>query len=1145
MNLNRYIILTILVISFTFVFFVPTTSVQAAPVVGYPVQVTQPDGTTLDLFVTGDEYYRWLHDADGYTIIRDQTSGYYVYAGLVRGRFVPTGYVVGTVDPVDVGLTPNLHESGEVINHVAAASQEEMWDAFGTIEAAPTSGTIENVVIFVRFSDQSEFTATVASMDYVFNTGNTGYGSMKDYYDEVSYGDLNVNSTFYPDPGASPTVISYQDSHPRSYYMPYDASTNPGGYNGSTERREREHTLVVNAVQYTDDSDYPAADDIDADGDGVVDAVTLWINGSADSDSDILWFHSWSLYSPITTTINGKQVGRYAFQFNGAGTYVLSHEMFHVLGAPDLYHYSYDPLNPVHQWDLMATPMHPPVHMGCYMKYKYGNWIDSIPELTIPGTYSVNPLTSASDNCYRIGSPYSGTEFFLVEFRKEGSSIYEASLPGEGLLVYRIDTEEEGNASGPPDEVYIYRPNGTTGVDGQPGEANFSTEESRSSINDSTNPSSFLTTGGVGGLNLCSIGSSAGGTISFTYGSCGGLTPPSTFSKSSPTNGTTEVSTTPTLDWSDATSAISYSYCIDETGNDTCDGSWTYAGSNSTTTLTSSLACNTTYEWLVKANNIGGGRIADAGNEGWIFTTGTSGDCYEDDDVYIDANPITSGVPQDHRIDPLNDVDWVRFTLTETSAVTLETTGAPGGDTYLRLYESNGTTQITANDDKNFGTGDYYSLINIPCDSTVPPTLTAGTYYVKVEDVWDDPQTGDYQLAFDATSCSAGDAYEDDDSFIQANEIGDGETQDHSILPAGDEDFVWFDLAAAFNSISLNTGGSGDTQLYLYDSTFTQIDYDDDGLGALSLIEHSCRPGDALPAGSYFAKVTEFGGTIDAYTLNFSTSPCLYAYLPVLLNPPVAPQSFGKTSPANGAGGQPTSLLLDWEDASGAVEYQYCFDNDSSGDCHGSWVTTGTDTEAGPLSFSSSTSYRWQVRAINGPYTTYANSGSMWTFTTGAGGSTIFEGFEDGTLPSTGWSLSSTNTSHTWGINSSNPHSGILHAYIPWDYVQDEVLLSPSFTTSGGTVSFYSAGSPYWCRDDYNNCDLEVWLVKGSWDAGSPGDDILLGLADPDWTEVTTYTHSTFNFTAYVSGGLTIKIGIRYVGDNGDNVSLDDITITY
>ena len=43
-----------------------TQIAHAAPLINVPVTVTQPDGEELHIFASGDEYYNWLHDAQGY-----------------------------------------------------------------------------------------------------------------------------------------------------------------------------------------------------------------------------------------------------------------------------------------------------------------------------------------------------------------------------------------------------------------------------------------------------------------------------------------------------------------------------------------------------------------------------------------------------------------------------------------------------------------------------------------------------------------------------------------------------------------------------------------------------------------------------------------------------------------------------------------------------------------------------------------------------------------------------------------------------------------------------------------------------------------------------------------------------------------------
>ena len=55
-------------------------NVHAAYLRNIPMTVTQPDGTILQCFASGDEFFNYLHDADGFTIIQHPQTGYYVYA---------------------------------------------------------------------------------------------------------------------------------------------------------------------------------------------------------------------------------------------------------------------------------------------------------------------------------------------------------------------------------------------------------------------------------------------------------------------------------------------------------------------------------------------------------------------------------------------------------------------------------------------------------------------------------------------------------------------------------------------------------------------------------------------------------------------------------------------------------------------------------------------------------------------------------------------------------------------------------------------------------------------------------------------------------------------------------------------------------
>ena len=486
-------------------------SLQAAYLTNVPVKVSQPDGQVLNLFASGDEYYNWLHDKNGFTIMQDPGNGYYVYALKVSGDLVPSSLLPGKdVDPEVFGLQKQALTDPE-----RRPAPEDIFHKPAIIVNAPHSGTLNNIVIFIRFSDESEFTDSISSYNSLFNTATAGANSMRNYFYEVSYNALTIPSTFYPTPGT--TVISFQDSQPRNYYQPYNATTNPGGY--TSDRTAREHNLLKRAVDYVNGlGQFPSGASIDSDGDGYVDNICFIVSGTPGAWSSLLWPHRWSLYS-VSAYIDGKRVYDYNFQLQTAtlswGVGVLSHEMFHSLGSPDLYHYTDNGIAPVGGWDVMEDNANPPQHMLTHMKWKYGKWLSAVPQITASGTYTLNPTTSATNNCYKIASPNSATQYFMVEYRKR-TSTFENSIPGEGLLVYRINTAATGNASGPPDEVYIYRPNGTNSVNGTVSQANFSANAGRTAINDTTNPSSFLSDGTAGGLNISNV-TAADSTISFDY----------------------------------------------------------------------------------------------------------------------------------------------------------------------------------------------------------------------------------------------------------------------------------------------------------------------------------------------------------------------------------------------------------------------------------------------------------------------------------------------------------------------------------------------------------------------------------------------------------------------------------------------------
>ncbi len=95
------------------------------------------------------------------------------------------------------------------------------------------------------------------------------------------------------------------------------------------------------------------------------------------------------------------------------------------------------------------------------------------------------------------------------------------------------------------------------------------------------------------------------------------------------------------------------------------------------------------------------------------------------------------------------------------------------------------------------------------------------------------------------------------------------------------------------------------------------------------------------------------------------------------------PGAFAKTSPTSGLTGQSTSPTLSWGASSGVTAYEYCYDTTNDNACT-NWVSNGTGVSKTLSGLSLNTTYYWQVRAVNGAGTTYANGNAtaFWSFTT-------------------------------------------------------------------------------------------------------------------------------------------------------------------
>ena len=369
--------------------------------------------------------------------------------------------------------------------------------------------TLTNLVIFIRFADDEEFTETIEPIDQMFNDTTPNNISVHNYFKTTTYGKINYH-TVYTNNIQDTAIISYQDPYPRSYFQPQN-DTNPDGY---TDQVIREFEMLARALRYVDSLNL-VDDSINLDGnnDGLIDNISFILKGGVGDWNDLLWPHMnfFSAYYaglPEEIYINGKLPRCYNFEFANSGYYfsanVFSHEMGHSLGIPDFYHYySYNDIYPVYLWDQMAQ--NNLQQISTIIKYKFLGIVEEPIEITEDGHYVLNSNTSSDhNNCYFIRSSIDPDQWFTFEYRH--SSDFMENVPRSGVIIGRWydnvnldDLYDGGNGMfdfyEKPHTYWVFRPGSSIDtINGNVSAAAFG-YGNRKSFGPNTNPHPFLTDG--------------------------------------------------------------------------------------------------------------------------------------------------------------------------------------------------------------------------------------------------------------------------------------------------------------------------------------------------------------------------------------------------------------------------------------------------------------------------------------------------------------------------------------------------------------------------------------------------------------------------------------------------------------------------
>lgn len=405
-----------------------------------PAKVIQPNGNNITVFLKGDERLHWNEDDAGYLITKSEVTNAWVYAVVDNGLIQQTPYVVGAINPAMLGLSKN-----EFLKLKPTDKQyKDPMSAKDLSAQVITTGAMKNLVVLVNFSD---LTIPYSRQQYDDLFNKTGYtydgavGSVKDFYHEVSYNALTVDSVV-----VEPVTLDYG----YAYYGGNDSSGN--------DLRPRE--MVQQALAKLKARGFNFQQ-VDSDGDGWIDGLTIIHAGGGEeysgNDGNYIWSHKWSLIS--TVTYDGVKMKEYHTEPARRGwdsspstqgitrIGVICHEHGHFLGLPDLYDTTYNSYG-AGDFCLMAggswggNSGHRPTHMSAWCKVKLG-WVT--PTLVSPnGTQTINTFATTGQ-IYKAETTCGSKQYFLIENRQGVG--FDASVPGSqrGLLIWHVDENKTSN----------------------------------------------------------------------------------------------------------------------------------------------------------------------------------------------------------------------------------------------------------------------------------------------------------------------------------------------------------------------------------------------------------------------------------------------------------------------------------------------------------------------------------------------------------------------------------------------------------------------------------------------------------------------------------------------------------------------------
>ncbi|MCM1495532.1 MAG: DUF4214 domain-containing protein [Bacteroides sp.] len=407
-----------------------------------------------------------------------------------------------------------------------------------TVKAAVAPSKMANLVLFISFSDtetdywnleEYEGHSKLRGEEIydLYNVTESGMGtlSVKDYFSLVSCGKFEIENIMPQMTGEQHTIVPITLDKNTEYY-------NSGG----------EYSLLKEAAEQLNQNGewlgkLPAT--LDYDGNGFIDNVTFLV-ASPETDRDTNFYSHKADAAGYGISINGTRMncyniinyGRLHSVSGGAG--VAAHEFLHVLGPLDTYKICVDGTGtcgegPVGCWDIMAECSYRVQYPLAHTRQELG-WID-IEEAPVSGTYTLtSPQSDSNHYAMILKTPYSDTEFFVVEYRKKGS-IYpgghkdkiDAGIGESGIIVYRVNLAAEPKSNLASNYIYVFRQGEeeAAATKAEARNAYLSSESGRTAfgsgvVSETSSTKAITYTDGTNsGIIIRNVGTAGGDTITF------------------------------------------------------------------------------------------------------------------------------------------------------------------------------------------------------------------------------------------------------------------------------------------------------------------------------------------------------------------------------------------------------------------------------------------------------------------------------------------------------------------------------------------------------------------------------------------------------------------------------------------------------